>query len=250
MREIEYWIGSDNAAEMYSSAYWNNVDEERQKEWWVIDGDSKKLTDFLTESGLLEELEAGIKSSFSPMRGKVLDLAAGTCWTSAVLSKQPNVESVDAVEFSLHRIRDLAEATVSVMDGNSSIVNRIYGSFYDIKRADGYYDYILLSQAFHHAKYPLKLFAECDRVLKNGGEIIMIGEPIIDEGRYAGAVRDLGEEVAHGKFYNHDCELGDHRYRLSDHQYMYFGYGYEFKAIKWEKSKSYIFVGKKPNSYD
>ena len=53
------------------------------------------------------------------------------------------------------------------------------GSFYELRLPAGSLDFVLLSQAFHHADQPAALLAEIRRVLKPRGVAIIIGEHIV-----------------------------------------------------------------------
>ena len=186
MKPIVQWIDEQKAMNIYTSTYWNNVEVEKEKEWWVTDKDDKKLINYLHSSGLFEEFEiVRIKlEERRLLRGNVLDVAAGVCWMSALLSKCNQVEHIDAIDFSLHRIKHLAPIVCEQFKANLDKIQRIYGSFYDIKKSAYEYDLIIMSQAFHHAQRPLQLLAECDRVLKPGGAIVLIGEHLITRIRY------------------------------------------------------------------
>lgn len=115
MKEIEYWIKQKDTEEMFSSDYWNNVENEKEKEWWIEDENDKKVFNYLTKSGLFEEFNIAVNKA--NINGKILDLASGTCWTSAELSKITNVNMIDAVEFSHHRIDKLAPITIKSLGG-------------------------------------------------------------------------------------------------------------------------------------
>jgi len=248
MNKIEYWIKEKDINGLYTSEYWNNIEEEEKKVWWIESEKDLKVKKYLKNSGLEEEFELAVNSC--NIKGNVLDLAAGTCWTSALLSKKKEVEKVDSVEFSHHRIDKLAPNTIASLDGDSSKINRILGSFYDIKRSDDYYDTIILSQAYHHAQYPLKLFHECDRVLKKGGSIVIIGEHIIGFKR---VFRRFIKKLLSGKlftniheeFYNHSDPLGDHSYLIGDYKFTFYAYDYDYKVISSNIRNSTIFIGKK-----
>lgn len=129
-------------------------------------------------------------------------------------------------------------------------INRIHGSFYEIKRDNEYYDCIILSQAYHHAEFPLKLFHECDRVLKKGGKIIIIGEHIIGFQRL---IRRFAKNLLKLKinfnimkeFYNHDDPLGDHYYLEHDYAFTFFAYGYKYQKLKTNIRGSTAFIGTK-----
>ena len=250
MKEIEFWIDKEEVKNMYTADYWNNIEEDKKKVWWIKDPNDGKLINYLTKSGLKQEFEIALENS--KIQGKILDLAAGTCWTSAIVSKYDSVEEIDAVEFSFHRINELAPSTVETLDGNPSKINRILGSFYNIKRENEYYDVIILSQAYHHAEFPLKLFHECDRVLKKDGYILIVGEHIIG---FKHIIRRIIKNIFKGKFsfdvfkefYNHDSPLGDHNYTLNDYRFTFYSYGYDYKLLKSQLRDSSVLVGKKNN---
>lgn len=246
MDELEYWISRSELDSLFTSDYWNDLEEERKKEWWIDDDNDKKLLRYLEKEGLNEEFQLAVSNA--NIKGNVLDLAAGTCWTSAYLSQIEDVKQIDAVEFSYHRIQDLAPKTISLLKGNKNKIKRVLGSFYDIKRDNESYDVIVLSQAYHHAQYPLKLFHECDRVLKKGGVILIIGEHIIGKKRvFRRFIKNLlkGKLLLdiHEEFYNHDDPLGDHSYLLSDYMFTFYSYGYDYKVIKSNIRDSTIFIG-------
>lgn len=250
MPNLEEWISKETIQSMYSSSYWNDIENEKQKAWWITDKNDQKLANHLSQTGLKQEIEFIMHLVKNKLVGNVLDAAAGTCWASALLSQNTSIQKIDAVEFSLHRIEILAPITIENLNGDSQKIKRILGSFYDIKKEAGYYDVILLSQAFHHAQYPSKLFHECDRVLKPEGIIIIMGEHIITPWM---KVKKIVKSILHGKpttntsklFYNHDDPLGDHCYRLSDYEFLFFSYGYTMQILKSKHTQSYILIGYK-----
>ncbi len=85
MRPIERWITDNQLASIYSSKYWNDLEEEKKKEWWIANGNYQKCLDFLRKSGLFDEYKAAEQHIMSHlgMPLKVADLAAGTGWASA-----------------------------------------------------------------------------------------------------------------------------------------------------------------------
>lgn len=248
MPKLEEWISKETIHSMYSSSYWNDIENDMKKPWWIETPNDTRLLDYLNQAGLKSEVEKVIDAV--QLHGNILDMAAGTCWLSAILSQNEKINRIDAVEFSLHRIEKLAPITIEAMNGHSTKINRILGSFYDIHRNAEYYDSIVLSQAFHHAQYPLKLFHECDRVLKRGGTIIMIGEHIITPMLILkNIIKSFlnGRPIfsVHSLFYHHNDPLGDHHYHLSDYEFLFFSYGYSLKILKSNLTNSYILIGHK-----
>jgi ubiquinone/menaquinone biosynthesis C-methylase UbiE len=167
---------------------------------------------------------------------RILDLAAGIGWTSALLSKLPCVAEVHAVEISRHRLELLFPHAVTMFAAQADKIHRYLGSFYDIQLSKQSMDVVYLSQAFHHAERPLHLLTECDRILKPGGRILIIGEPGIT--RRQVARRFLATIIRSGKivtdFYQlfpPDRESGDHYYRVADYYFMFRSSGYRLQHV-------------------
>ena len=108
MHELEQWIKVEAIDTMYSSDYWNDIENEKTKPWWITDKNDVKLINYLHSSGLKQEFDFTMDLVKEKLYGNVLDIAAGTCWTSALLSLNNNIKKIDALEFSLHRIKTLA----------------------------------------------------------------------------------------------------------------------------------------------
>jgi len=210
----------------YSSTYWNSVEEEKAKEWWVSDPKDPKLKHYLIRSGLLDQFTgvvpileefAAKRASLNNSKISVLDVAFGSGWASSLLSKFEFVERVMAVEFSLHRLDSLFEVTVANLGGNAEKIDRYLGSFYDLKLPDMSVDVIFLSQAFHHAEEPNQLLEEMSRVLKSDGLIVMIGEhkfSVLTHLRtFIGRIiREHRVPICWADLYPPDPVLGDHYY--------------------------------------
>jgi len=183
------------------------------------------------------------------MGSSIVDLAAGIGWTSVLLSKLPNIKEVNAVEISKHRLGSLFEHSVKMLKGDKNKIFRYLGSFYDLKFEDKSVDIIYMSQAFHHADKPLKLLVECDRVLKDSGRIILVGE------HYIGAKRIIRKLLVNlikrsnfttnfYELFTPDEELGDHYYRRSDYYFLFGSMGYELKH-QHLKSENVIYIADK-----
>ena len=50
---VEQWLSNEALAGIYSSGFWNDIEEEKKKEWWIADGDYKRCKDYLTRAGLM-----------------------------------------------------------------------------------------------------------------------------------------------------------------------------------------------------
>ncbi len=252
MRPIEAWLGEDELSQIYTSGYWNDIERERTKQWWIADGKYERCLSYLETSGLLAEYRVaeGLITGIGRAGLTVLDLAAGTGWASALLTKLPCVSSVMAVEISKHRLSELFEHSFKMLSGDESKVVRCLGSFYDLKVATGSVDIVFMSQAFHHADKPFELFQQCDRVLKPGGMVLLVGEHWISTAKLitrtllfvarSGQLPESFQDI-----FPTDPILGDHYYRRSDYYFLLGAFGYDVGHVKTGGSKC-IYVARKP----
>jgi ubiquinone/menaquinone biosynthesis C-methylase UbiE len=251
MRPIEAWLNDDAVNSIYSARYWNDIEEEKKKQWWILDGDYQKCLDYLRSSGFLSEFEYAKEYVSLDRKGllKVVDLAAGIGWISALLSRLSNVGEVHAVEISKHRLSFLFERCVKLFEGDEEKISRYLGSFYDLKFDDRSMDIIFLSQAFHHAEKPLALSTECDRVLSPGGRIILIGEHYITGIQVirkfmSFLIRRRKIITNFYELFPSDEKTGDHYYRVSDYYFIFKSLGYQIRHQRLGNKKVVYIVDK------
>lgn len=252
LEPVEYWENQNSIQNLESIDYWNNIHEEAKKEWWIVDGNYKTCTEYLYDSGLMaeyDEVERLVKNT-SLDNLSVLDLAAGIGWISSLISKLPNVGEVHAVEISKHRLEILFEHSIKMFDGCAKKIRRYWGDFNKLRFADKSMDIIIMAQAFHHSDSPLKLLLECDRVLKPGGRIIMIGENYISRimiiKRFIAMIlRRRSIEADFRKLFPPDDITGDNYYRLSEYKFLFYLLKYKF-IVKKVNSNSLMIIGEKP----
>jgi ubiquinone/menaquinone biosynthesis C-methylase UbiE len=237
MENIKYWIKEDELNNIYTSDYWNNLAEEKRKIWWIEGENYEKCMKYLEDFGLIAELEDAIKFSALDKETRldieVADLASGTCWASAIISKLPQVKNIHSVEISKHRIELLAAPTFKMLNGEESKLKRYIGSFYDLKFEDESMDYIFLSQAFHHAEMPIMLLKECNRILKKNGKLILIGEHYIENKKYVISVlkywlKARKFEIDPEVVLPPDAKLGDHYYLFHQYKFLFKQTGFTF----------------------
>jgi SAM-dependent methyltransferase len=251
MMPFDSWLTEEQLRSIYTAAYWNDVEEEKKKEFWIADGNYQQCLDYLRGSGLLAEYEQA-ESCVRAHPGtslRVADLAAGIGWTSALLSRLPSVAQVHAVEISRHRLGELFECSARMLCADESKLSRHLGSFYDLHFEDESIDIVFMSQAFHHAAKPLALLAECDRVLRKGGRILLVGEPYVGAAQIA--KRFMVKLVRRGRvvtdffeLFPPDEKLGDHYYRRSDYYVMFRSMGYRL-AHRFIDGSSVMYVADK-----
>jgi ubiquinone/menaquinone biosynthesis C-methylase UbiE len=228
MIPVVSWLSQEELSEIYSSSYWNDLEKEKQKAWWIEDDQQKdRLIDYLRTSSLLDEFAdaQSVILKTGQQNLVVADLAAGTGWASALLSKLDQVQAVHSVDISQHRIGSLFEHTCLALQANQWKINRYLGSFYSLELNDSSIDVVFLSQAFHHAHQPFLLLQEISRVLKQGGMALLIGEHHISSLKIIKRIfKTLLQE---GRFTTNFYELfkphpimGDHYYRVSDYFFI------------------------------
>lgn len=254
VKEIESWLNADELAKIYTSDCWNDIEEEKKKSWWIVGKNFEKCKNYLNESGLLSEFEEALKLSGilnNPNRKlQIADLAAGICWTSALISQIPNVETIHAVDISRHRMELLSPLVFEMLNGNPDKLHRYIGSFYNIKLTPNSIDYIFLSQAFHHAEFPLKLLFECDKVIRPGGTLILIGEHYIDSKsilkkiiKYS--IKNKRFTIDFDELYPADKLSGDHYYSFFHYKFLMNKMGYSFEYKFLQKLNRVIYSGVK-----
>jgi SAM-dependent methyltransferase len=181
--DIKVWAdpsGTDEA----QFAYWNDQAVERSKPWNVVSPATGFVSQerYLESSGLLELLIAALKvarADRSSLGRTGVDVACGTAWAVPYLLDDPDIQRIYCVEYSRHRLFELAPAVLRHYGVRPDRVSLCLGSFYDLRLADGSLDFAFLSQAFHHADDPRRLLHELRRVLRPDGLIIIIGEHVV-----------------------------------------------------------------------
>ena len=236
--DVEKWISHHDAADIFSGGFWNDEEVERAKQWWVTDGDTQSLTTHIEALGVYEAFAAATEAlrSAGKLRGRVLDAGAGTCCSAALWSRLSEIEHVDAVEFSWHRISLLAGPTIAALNGRPEKISRIFGSFTDIHRPDGSYEIATMTAAFHHCSEPELLISELDRCLSPGGVIVLMGEEPV--GRLAILRRFAADLLKRRRFH---CsfealfpphpQIGDHYYRFKDYRRLFNAAGYDVRFL-------------------
>lgn len=239
LRPIIKWVEPEEISGVYTYEYWNDIEEEKVKEWWQLVQDRNKLMSYLKDTGLSDEFAfaAELLLKKDLLGARILDAAAGNCWTSALLSKFDEAIEIDALEFSSHRLAQLAPLVFDRLSAKKSKIQRVLGSFYDIKRNDAYYDLVFMSHAFHHADNPFRLLLEFDRILKPGGCIAFTGEPFVGWAHYIkkiikSLVINRKLELDFYSLFETDNRLGDHFYRPSDYRFMFRTMGYTLNQYK------------------
>lgn len=111
------------------------------------------------------------------VRGRVIDLGAGSCWATAFLSKLDGVDEVVALDLSEGFLRRVGAPVVRHYGGREDKVTFAASSFEAVPFESGSFDAAFLIAAIHHSLAPLKVLLEGRRVLKPGGVLVVIESP-------------------------------------------------------------------------
>lgn len=266
---IEYWINESEIKKIEYSDYWDNEDNEKGKEWNILDGDFSKMESYLQKSGLLYDLKICVeclKNDFKiELCGVGIDLAAGNLWAASYLFNMGKIEKLYCLEYSRHRLLKIGKEVLEHYNVPQDKISLVLGSFYDLHVSDNSLDFVFLSQAFHHADSPDKLLSEIHRVLKPNGVVIIIGEHIIyyENILVKHAIKYIisiliPKKVQHilfGKTYHvktliptigesisSDPILGDHCYTDKEYRLLFSKYGFKIKQNKNHKTRFQSFV--------
>lgn len=173
---------STSGAEDAPAAYWNDEEQERAKPYWVESVDDRRLLDYLEQQTHLrkcfEDALAFTHSNLSALRGVVVDLGAGVGWTSAILSRHPAIRSVQAIDYSRHRLFKIAPIVFEQFGAITAKIERHCCSMADLGTPAGSVDVVVFCQALYMSDNPVGLLRNVERILRPGGVVIVACESI------------------------------------------------------------------------
>lgn len=241
---IQKWISDSDINQIEYSEYWNDEEEEKKKEWYVLDGNFLKMEQYLRKTGLPQDLTLSAKilrTDFNrQLSGIGIDLAAGNLWA---------VDKLYCLEYSQHRLLKVGPAVLDHYGVPKEKIVLVLGSFYDLHIDDNSLDFVFMSQAFHHADKPHRLLEEIRRVLKPHGVVIIIGEHCdyrkaqikhaikflisvlvperLQERIFKRIFRVRTLVASSNEIFRPDSILGDHYYTDSEYRSMFSKHGFQ-----------------------
>jgi ubiquinone/menaquinone biosynthesis C-methylase UbiE len=193
-----------------------------------VQEDFPKFVPFLTQKCGLE------------FRGRILEIGAGAAWFSAELSKLPNVVEIVTADFSPKLLKEQAPKVFKLLKANPAKITRMSGDFYKFDFPDNYFDFVVCSAVLRHAVNVVHALREVRRVLKRGGQLMAIREPVwplvkLKSRRQAQA--QLAAAVVKGHFYT-----------LTEYEEFFnqAGLSFEFKRVNLSRGFKY-YVNKMVN---
>ena len=254
---IEAWIDRDDLRSVPTATYWNDVEIERLK----VFGNPERLSEYLKETSLEATLHDAVRLAQRggwECSGTGIDLAAGACWTTAILSRLPAVHRIYAVDISAHRLGELAPRICAHFGAVPAKVRRVIGSFYDIRLPDRSVDFCVMSQGFHHADDPERLVSEMKRVLRPGAPVLLTGEtPVYPLALFIARLKNIAKFILPSSLYTAppveglwpsfealyppDAIGGDRAYRIREYERL-FATGFTLRRRRSRRYTTFVAV--------
>ncbi|HVV69942.1 MAG TPA: class I SAM-dependent methyltransferase [Verrucomicrobiae bacterium] len=111
-------------------------------------------------------------------RGRILEIGAGGAWLSAELSKLPKVVEVITTDFSPKLLQEEAPKVFRLLKAKTAKITRTPGDFHKLDFPNNYFDFVVSSAVLHDATNIVQVLREAKRVLKPGGQLVAIREPV------------------------------------------------------------------------
>jgi len=111
-------------------------------------------------------------------RGRILELDAGAAWFTAELSKLPKVVEVIATDFARNPAQAQSPQVFKALRAQEAKIIRRPASAHRLSFRDGYFDFVVCNAVLHEAMNLLQLLREVRRVLKPGGQLVAVREPV------------------------------------------------------------------------
>jgi ubiquinone/menaquinone biosynthesis C-methylase UbiE len=139
---------------------------DNEAEWRRLTENMPRFIPFLTKNCGLE------------FRGRILEIGAGAGWFSAELSKIPNVVELVVTDVSRRLLKEKAPQVFKLLNAKTAKITRTPGDFHKLDFPSNHFDFVVCSAALHHATNMVQALRETKRVLKPGGRLVAIREPV------------------------------------------------------------------------
>lgn len=112
------------------------------------------------------------------IRGRVLEIGAGSGWFSAEISKLPAVVEVTVTDLSAKLLKQAAPKMFRLLKASVGKITRQPADFSKLPFSANQFDFVICADALNRAANVLRVLKEVRRVLKPGGVFIAIREPV------------------------------------------------------------------------
>jgi ubiquinone/menaquinone biosynthesis C-methylase UbiE len=143
-------------------------------------------------------------------RGRILEIGAGGAWLSAELSRLPRVVEVIATDSSPRLLKEHAPKVFKRLNAHTDKITRMLADYHHLDFPNNHFDYVVCSAVLHRAANIVQVLREAKRVLKPGGQLVAIREPVWPLVRIKSRAKMLAKLVATG--------VNERFYTLSDYK--------------------------------
>lgn len=131
------------------------------------------------------------------LRGRILEIGAGGAWLSAELSKLPRVVEIVATDHEAEALREEAPRVFAWLNARAAKITRTPMDSHHLDFPAGYFDFVIAVGALKQGLNVPQLLKECARVLKPGGSLVAVREPMQPLSKTAPRRTRAGEAELH-----------------------------------------------------
>ena len=111
-------------------------------------------------------------------RGRILEIGADGGWLSAELSKLPRVVEVVTTAAAVPMLKERVPKVLQLLDANGAKITRMPADFHRLDFPNNHFDFVVCAAVLHRAANIVQVLREAKRVLKPGGRMVAIREPV------------------------------------------------------------------------
>lgn len=178
---------------------------------------------------------------FAVARGgvRILELGAGTCMTSVLLSREPWIKSMHCSDISSTRMDALANRMAAKFNGTTENMTFSEADFtYPLDFEDASFDVILFDSALHHTRNMWGTLRDCHRILSKDGLLIAQREQYLGLLTFKSALKRIlaSREVKDG--------VSENAYFREQYEYYFRATGFSpnFVPVSYGKLKYISFM--------
>lgn len=166
----EYNLHIDSKKRIFNSELAGHSLEELERDWAYLENDSSKCYGIEIKKIFYNI----IKNVDIQKNTSILDLGAGTGWSTAYLAKMSDC----CIALDLCKPTKLGLAKV-FLESEDIFFERIMANMMQLPFEDECFDLVTSVASVHHATNLMVALREISRILKVGGKLVLIGEPVV-----------------------------------------------------------------------
>ena len=110
--------------------------------------------------------------------GRILEIGAAGAWFSAELSKLPKVVEILATDFSPRLLKEKSPGLFRLLNAHEAKIRRMPLAGRKLDFPDQHFDFVVCAALLHRALNPVAVLREVRRILKPGGQLVAVREPV------------------------------------------------------------------------